>query len=446
MFIRTHSPRRALGVAFAITLAASLPAAAQAPDPHRGHHHDVEPVPVSSALRILEDLNPRVSAVADFVASWSNTAGRRAGADGLSLRGVEVGLDGAIDDVVSFRGAIFADEDEIELEEAFVVTQQPMPVGFSLRVGRYNTPFGILGAAHDHELPTLDKPSMLQEYVGGTVRGTGLELRWRAPLGPRANVRLHVSVLQSADSDAHVVLGPAAGHGHADEDDDDEGPVREIEDFAAAARLLSTVELSDAVTLSLGTSFLHAPSRVFGVDDNDDRDVDHEVFGLDAAIHIAAHHDADDATRCGFTLQGEWVLNTRDFGTLDDGGTPGVPGDDTFSVATERASGFYFLAECRPAAAWAIGATVNFYEHAENARERSNDVGAYVTYHVNAAHRLRFEVRTFDDLAFEDEGVERELNFVAFAVQWTVTLGGHHHHHDHHASTAPSSGVTKDPV
>ncbi|MEM7167990.1 MAG: hypothetical protein AAF581_21230 [Planctomycetota bacterium] len=412
-----------LSALLACVLCVVSPAAAQEPTETPGGDGQRVGLADFGQTTVLDSLfNPAISFVGDFVASWSEKDGRQAGADGLMLRGAELGIFGAVDDVVEYHGVLFFDEEEIELEEAYVVARDWLPDRFSLKAGRYNIDFGKQSAIHDHDLPTLDKPSTLQEYIGGTVRGSGAEVHWWTPFGDVSLFRASLGVLQSADSDAHVVLGPGAGHGHGDEDEDEEGPIRDIEDFAVNARVATLVDVSEDTTLQVGASYLHAPTRVFGVDETDERDVDQGVFGVDVTLT-----SQDEETGAGYTLQGEYLMNDRDFGELDDGGTPGVPGDDTFTVMNEDASGFYFLAEKRFNDRWAVGASVNVYEHAENSSEDSTDVGLFITHWVNEFNRLRFEVRSFEDLAFEDDGVEEELDFVAFSIQWTVILGSHGH-------------------
>ena len=64
--------------------------------------------------------NPALSFIGDFVATWSDDEGIEAGADGFKLRGAEIGLFGAVDDAYEFHGILFFDEEEVELEEAYV--------------------------------------------------------------------------------------------------------------------------------------------------------------------------------------------------------------------------------------------------------------------------------------------------------------------------------------
>lgn len=368
--------------------------------------------------------NPAISFIGDLVATWSDDEGIEAGADGLKLRGAEIGLFGAVDNAYEFHGVIFFDEEEVELEEAYVKATDWLTPTTHIKAGRFNMDFGKLSPIHDGELPTLDKPSVLQEYIGGTLRGTGAEFHWWSPLGDTSLLRGSIGIFQSADSDSHIVLGPGGGHHHhgEEEDEDEEGPLREAGDFAINARLSTLFDVSDSATLQLGGSLLTAPERVFGVDEDDIQDVDRSVMGLDLTLV-----NMDESNGSGYRFQAEALINDQDEGELDDGGTPGDPVDDVFNVSNTEATGFYVMAERVMDSSNTIGFSYNQYEHAEDSAEESSDFGVYYTTKLNEFNRLRFEIRSFKDLVLEEEGVEELVDFTAVSLQWTVQLGSHGH-------------------
>ena len=367
--------------------------------------------------------NPALSFIGDLVATWSDDEGIEAGADGFKLRSAEIGLFGAVDNAYEFHGIIFFDDEEVELEEAYVLATDWLTPTTHIKAGRFNMDFGKLGPVHDGELPTLDKPSVLQEYIGGTLRGTGAEMHWWSPLGDTSVIRGSIGIFQSADSDSHVILGPGGGHHHHDEEEEEEeGPLRESSDFAINARLSSLFDISDSATLQVGGSLLTAPERVFGVDEDDIQNIDRSVMGLDLTLV-----STDQSTGAGYRFQAEALINDQDSGELDDGGTPGDTLDDVFNVSNEEATGFYVMAERVMDSRNTIGFSFNQYEHAEDSAEESSDFGVYYTKKLNEFNRLRFEIRSFKDLVLEEEGVEELVDFTAVSVQWTVQLGSHGH-------------------
>ena len=371
---------------------------------------------------ILDNVfNPALSFVGDFVVSYGDKDAREAGADGFLLRSAELGIFGAVDNLLEYHGIIFFDAEEVELEEAYVIARDWLPDRLSLKAGRYNIDFGKQSPIHDHDLRTLDKPSVLQEYIGGNLRGTGAELHWWTPMTEETLFRASLGVLQSADSDAHVVLGPAGGGHHGEEEEEEEAPIRELDDFAVNLRATALMDISEESTVQLGTSFLYAPSSVFGVDEADER-INQQVAGIDLTFT-----STDETDQSGWLFQSEILYRDAEEGELDDNGTPGNPADDTFTLTSEASTGLYLLAEHRTGPRWSFGASGNFYESAEDSDEERSDIGVFATYNPNEFNRIRFEVRSFEDLEVEDEGVVEELDFVSFAIQWTVILGSHGH-------------------
>lgn len=367
--------------------------------------------------------NPSMSFIGDLIATWSeDEEGRHAGSDGFKLRGAELGLFGAVDDVYEFHGIVFFDDEDVELEEAYVLANDWISQNYRLKAGRFNMDFGKLSPIHDGELPTMDKPSVLQEYIGGTLKGTGAEVHWWSPLGEESLVRGSLGIFQAAESDSHVILGPGAGHHHHEEESEEESPLREFEDFALNGRLTALFDLSYSTSVQLGGSYMHSPEKVFGVDEDDVQSVDRSVMGLDLSLV-----SQDESTGAGYRLQAEALFNERDYGELLDGGTPGDPADDLFEVNREEAAGFVVMGERNFDAKNTLGFSYNQYEHAEDSEEESSDFGVYYTRHLNEYNRIRFEVRSFEDLVLEEEGVEELVDFMAFSIQWTVMLGSHGH-------------------
>lgn len=363
--------------------------------------------------------NPAISFIGDMVATWSDDEGIEAGADGFKLRGAEIGLFGAVDNAYEFHGIIFFDDEDVELEEAYVLATDWLTPTSHIKAGRFNMDFGKLSPIHDGELPMMDKPSVLQEYIGGTLKGTGAELHWWSPLGDTSLLRGSIGVFQSADSDAHVILGPGGGHHqHEDEEEEEEGPLREAGDFAINARLSTLFDVTDSATLQLGGSLMTAPERVFGVDEDDIQDVNKSVMGLDLT-----YVDMDESNGSGFRFQAEALMNDQDEGELDETD----PLNPVFNVTNTEASGFYVMAERVMDSRNTIGFSFNQYEHAEDSAEESSDFGVFYTKKLNEFNRLRFEVRSFKDLVLEEDGVEELVDFTAVSLQWTVMLGSHGH-------------------
>ena len=142
-------------------------------------------------------------ATADIVGSLS---GRSKDPDGNSTatflgrqnrvfpRSVELAVGGAVDPYV--RGDFifsFAEEAELRdgrvartlngtVEEAYF-TALTLPFGLQARGGRMRPHFGLLNTVHEHDLPQVDVPDVLRNFLGEDVlHENGAEVSWVAPL------------------------------------------------------------------------------------------------------------------------------------------------------------------------------------------------------------------------------------------------------------------------
>ena len=57
-----------------------------------------------------------------------------------------------------------------------------MPWNLELKAGRFFGEFGRLSYIHDHELPFVNRPLVLDQYIGGESQTDGVQLNWLPPL------------------------------------------------------------------------------------------------------------------------------------------------------------------------------------------------------------------------------------------------------------------------
>jgi hypothetical protein len=70
----------------------------------------------------------------------------------------------------------------------------------TLTGGRFFAEFGRLSNIHDHELPFVNRPLALDEYVGGESRTDGLQLNWLPPIDHYVSLTLGVGDSFGGDS------------------------------------------------------------------------------------------------------------------------------------------------------------------------------------------------------------------------------------------------------
>lgn len=348
-------------------------------------------------------LNPSVRLVGDFVVSATDRDDNFESHNQFSLRDAELGLVGRIDPAVSYHFYAHFSEEDISLEEAYLLADDLLPNSFELKAGRYNIDFGRLSPVHDHHLPFVDKPQVLQEYLGGALRGTGLQLGHEFDAGESTQVRWSVGVANSLDGDSHAIFGPAAGHEHGDEGAEPFGD-RDLENFGFHGRVAARFGAGAHGKLQVGASVAWAPeSRSFF--ESGSSTIAADLESLIAGVDVT-YRAVDPETGSGFVVGGEFLLADTE------------SSDDGITINQNESAGFYGYVERHCCPDWSFGASGGLYEHAEDDTEESWDAGAFLTRRINHANRLRLEVRHFDDPMEESVGV---------MLQWTVILGAHDH-------------------
>jgi hypothetical protein len=100
---------------------------------------------------------------------------------GFSLGESEVSLSANIDQALYGQLTLsFNDEDELEVEEAFVQTTS-LPYGFTAKAGRFFSGVGYLNQRHAHDWDFIDAPLPYAAMLDNQYGDDGVQLRWLAP-------------------------------------------------------------------------------------------------------------------------------------------------------------------------------------------------------------------------------------------------------------------------
>jgi len=149
-------------------------------------------------LRILEELQPQLAAanktfpsqfnpaigfIVDAVASNRRRNFENFGRDkgNFEFRSGEIGISANVDPFARVYAIINGTPDGVEVEEAAIVTTS-LPYNLTIKGGRFFADFGRLSTFHDHDLPFVNRPVVLDKYIGGESQGDGVEVSWLAPL------------------------------------------------------------------------------------------------------------------------------------------------------------------------------------------------------------------------------------------------------------------------
>jgi len=144
------------------------------------------------------EFNPAIGLVGETVFGYRSkpadeTGGDRPGGFDVNQRSIELNIAAAVDPFAKGYAVINASADPVtgeatmQVEEAALQTTS-LPANLELKAGRFFGEFGRLAYIHDHELPFVNRPLVLDKYIGGESKTDGLQLNWLPPIGHYANI------------------------------------------------------------------------------------------------------------------------------------------------------------------------------------------------------------------------------------------------------------------
>jgi hypothetical protein len=268
------SDRQALEAEIAAALGQDTSASAQPPPP------PAAPASAPSPLRLLDLSFDLVGAAGGSSASESDMRLLQAGGHdpknrGFTVQNVELTFAGVVDPYLRGDANIVLLIDEtgetvVELEEAYL-SSLDLPFNLQLEAGQFFTEFGRLNPTHPHTWDFVDQPVVNSRFFGPDgLRNPGLQVSWLAPLPFFAELTLSAQ-------DAHGETAPSfrgepgetlAGRTLGDSE------VRGLEDLLYMARLETSFDLAEDLTLVGGVSSLFGPNAsaddartsIYGVD------------------------------------------------------------------------------------------------------------------------------------------------------------------------------------
>ncbi|MEX0802196.1 MAG: hypothetical protein WD688_02575, partial [Candidatus Binatia bacterium] len=300
-------------------------------------------------------LNPAIGMAIDA------TAEHRAKAGGdFNLRAAELGISASIDPYARAYAFINATRDEVELEEAAIVTTS-LPWNLQARAGRFFADFGRLAKFHPHEYAFVNTPLSLERIVGGESKADGVEL----------------SYLFSTPFFLRATAGGYNKMGAENERLDDTKS-RAWSRFTYLSRLHTYFDVADNHSVELGTSLAYTPSiRI----PEEPRGGSRSLSGLDVTYR---YQPLASTLYQGFTLGGELFGN---------------------SERVERESGFrrmlamggYAYAEAKINREWAAGFLFDHAPSLSSPGRKTIGYSPFVTWNLSEFNRLRFQYSYLDD-------------------------------------------------
>src|SRR6516162_6729578 len=147
---------------------------------------------------LLSEFNPAIGLVGETIFSQQskgspqNGTGYPGGFD-VFQRSVELNASASVDPfakgwvVINGSADASTGETSLDVEEAALQTTS-LPANLTLTAGQFFGEFGRLAYIHDHELPFVNRPMVLDQYIGGESKTYGAQASWLAPIEHYVNL------------------------------------------------------------------------------------------------------------------------------------------------------------------------------------------------------------------------------------------------------------------
>jgi hypothetical protein len=349
----------------------------------------------------------------DFVGSFTSHRAEKAGAAtfGASAnrffpREIELSIFGQVDPFAYAEVRIETGEEDpgaelsVALAEASL-TLLTLPYGLQAKLGQMRNRFGLTNAIHEHDLPFIDRPNVMRNFLGdeGLVE-KGVEVTWVPDLPFYLEA---LGGVFNGDNEA------AFGRGRLTE------PL-------VTGRLRTFVELTDTSALQLGVSGAHGPTA---------ERLRSTIVGYD----LKYKYRPEGWLHPLLTLSSEGLYSMRrvsESGDVEiDTDGNGIPDTVVTNVEkrTRDAFGWYVHGELQPWRRWAFGARYDASQFADRPGFEWA-IGPYVSVYPSEFLRFRLGVKHTErdraSLFANNDTTARIVNEVLF--QATFILGAHPAH------------------
>ena len=345
----------------------------------------LQPALAAANKTFPSQFNPAIGFVIDTVGSYT-----RQNQANFEFRSGELGISASIDPFARGYAIINGTNDGVEVEEAAIVTTS-LPYNLTVKGGRFFADFGRLSKFHDHDLPFVNRPTPLDDYVGGESQADGVETSWLVPL-----------TSQYVD-----LTGGWYNEMGADNDRVSNTEPREFSQFTYMGRANTYFNLADAHGVDLGVSDAYTPKVV--VDQSQSRN----LLDVDLTYRYAP---LSEAAYRGLIWGSEFLLNSenRQQNANETEANPDVPA--VFSRV--NAFGMYSYVEARLTRRFYPGFMFEYTQDINGVEGAAEGYSPYLTIWASEFQRFRLQYTHLSQPGGDDD---------QFFVQWTAVMGSHVH-------------------
>ena len=345
---------------------------------------DIQPKLAEANKTFPSQFNPAITLVLDSAFSYRDHD--RANFD---FRSAELGLSASIDPFARGYAIFNGSPDGFEVEEAAIVTTS-LPYNLAVRGGRFFADFGRLSKFHDHDLPFVNRPVVLDRFVDGESRADGVEVSYLLPIEQYVTLTAGMYNKIGAENDRV----------------DDTVP-RGLGQFTYLGRAATFISLSDAHSLDVGLSYAYTPQVEM------EQKAQRHLAGLDVTYRYVP---LSQAGYRGLVWGTEVLLNSerRPIGGFSTDPTALSPTD----FKRNNAWGLYSYLEARLTRRFYPGFLFDYAQALDSGVGDTKAYSPYLTLWPSEFHRLRLQYTYLDQPgAYENQ----------VFLQWTAILGSHVH-------------------
>lgn len=379
----------------------------------------VEQVVEAQKKEIPGIFNPAIGLVGETIFSYRGKGSDRTGSDrpggwDVFQRSVELDVAASVDPFATAYAVFNASVDPVTgeahpgVEEAAIQTTS-LPANLTLKAGRFFGEFGRLSYIHDHELPFVNRPLALDQYIGGESRTDGLQLNWLIP----------------TEHYLSLTVGSGIQFG-GDNPPNDPGAFRHAGGLNYWGRLSSFFELTPDISIEPGISGLWNPrtnaqwgdpggaNPAFPIDRNGATFTQRErrLTGLD----LVMSYKPLQSNQFTSVTWGTELLYSDNRYELSDAAGAALPGREVESF------GLYSYLTYKFSRQWSAGFLYDRVENAVDKDDRTVAYSPYITWATSHWNQLRLQFTHTDHSAASGLSSDN-----AVYLQWAWIIGSHSH-------------------
>ena len=355
------------------------------------------------------EFNPAIGVVGETVFSYrpnssEKTGSERPGGFDIFQRSVELNATANVDPftkayiVANASAETDSGEASFGIEEAAVQTTA-LPWNLGLTAGRFFGEFGRLSNIHDHELPFVNRPMVLDEYIGGESRTDGVQLNWLLPV------------------DHYISLTAGVGNGFGGEDpfQQNPGPRRSFRGLSIWGRLSSAFDLSPNWGLETGLSGLVNDKTQSDGEDPTLIEKQRQLAGLDLKL---TYRPLRDNQFRSFTFGAETLYSDNSYLANPDG----IENNGDEFNQDVGSLGLYSYVNYKWSRKWSAGFLYDWMQSAQDSSDETAAYSPFITYALSHGNQLRLQYTHTDHS--DVSGLEDND---AVYLQWAWIIGSHSH-------------------